>query len=91
MMNYLIDWSFSSILSWSNITLKGILGKPRKLVTDAVKLLCMAIQKNSPDQPIKFVLMTQTANRNRDLNEPVSIGEKIVMGLIRLLVHHNPT
>jgi len=86
MMNYLIDCQSVASCLGHNITLKGILGKPRKLVTDAVKLLCMAIQKNSPDQPIKFVLMNTTANRNRDLNEPVSIGEKLVMGLIRLLV-----
>lgn len=69
-----------------NITLKGIFGKPRRLVTDAVKLLCKAIQKNSPENPIKFVLMNTTANRNRDLNEPISITERMVMGLIRLLV-----
>lgn len=69
-----------------NITLKGIFGKPRALVTDAVKLLCMAIQKNSPDKPIKFVLMNTTGNRNRDLNEPISTGEKLAMNLIRLLV-----
>ena len=86
MMNYLIDCQSVASCLGHNITLKGIFGKPRKLVTDAVKLLCMAIQKNSPDKPIKFVLMNTTGNRNRDLNEPISIGEKLVMGLIRLLV-----
>ena len=30
--------------------------------------------------------MNTTANRNRDLNEPISNGEKLVMGLIRILV-----
>jgi hypothetical protein len=30
--------------------------------------------------------MNTTANRNRDLYEPISIGQKLVMGLIRLLV-----
>lgn len=86
MMNYLIDCQSVASCLGHNITLKGIFGKPRKLVTDAVKLLCMAIQKNSPDKPIKFVLMNTTGNRNRDLNESISIGEKLVMGLIRLLV-----
>lgn len=69
-----------------NITLKGIFGKPRKLVTNSVGLICKAIQNNLPEKPIKFVLMNTTANSNRNLNEPVSKGEKIVMGLIRLLV-----
>ena len=86
MMNYLIDCQTVASCLGHNISLKGIFGKPRQLVTDAVKLLCMAIQKNSPDKPIKFVLMNTTANRNRDLNESISIGEKLVMGLIRLLV-----
>ena len=86
MMNYLIDCQSVVSCLGHNITLKGIFGKPRKLVTDAVKLICMAIQNNSPKQPIKFVLMNTTANRNRDLIEPISIGEKLLMGLIRLLV-----
>ncbi len=86
MMNYLIDCQSVASCLGHNITLKGIFGKPRKLVTDAIKLICMAIQKNSPDKPIKFVLMNTTGNRNRDLNEHISIGEKLVMGLIRLLV-----
>lgn len=90
MMNYLIDCQSVASCLGHNLTLKGILGKPRKLVTDAVKLLCTAIQKNSPDKPIKFVLMNTTGNRNRDLNEPISIGEKLVMGLIRLLVPPQP-
>lgn len=90
MMDYLIDCQSVASCLGHNLTLKGILGKPRKLVTDAVKLLCTAIQKNSPDKPIKFVLMNTTGNRNRDLNEPISLGEKLVMGLIRLLVPPQP-
>ena len=66
--------------------MKGIFGKPRKLVTDAVKLLCNAIQENSSGKPIRFVLMNTTGNRNRDLNEHISFGEKLVMGLIRFFV-----
>ena len=69
-----------------NITLKGIWGKPRRLVTNSVQLICAAIQKNSNEMPVKFVLMNTTGNRNKDLKESISIGEKLVMGLIRLLV-----
>jgi hypothetical protein len=86
MMSYLIDCQSIASCLGHNITLKGIFGKPRELVTDAVKLLCMATQKNSPAKPIKFVLMNTTGNRNRDLHEPISVGEKLVMGLIGLLV-----
>ncbi len=69
-----------------NMSWKGMYGEPRKLVTDAVSLLCNAIKKNAPDKPIKFVLMNTTGNRNRDLNEPISIGQRFVIGLLRLLL-----
>jgi hypothetical protein len=86
LMNYMIDCQSVASCLGHNKTLRGIFGKPRKLVTEAVELICIAIQKNSPEKPIKFVLMNTTGNRNRDLNEHISIGEKLVMGLIRLLV-----
>jgi len=69
-----------------NVTIKGILGKPRKLVTNSVKLLCNAIEKNSSDSIVKFVLMNTAGNSNRDLNETLSRGEKIVTSIIRALV-----
>jgi hypothetical protein len=70
-----------------NISWKGIYGEPRKLVTDSVSILCNAIKKNESDnKPIKFLLMNTTGNRNRDLNEPNSIGQRFVIGLLRLLL-----
>lgn len=69
-----------------NVNFKGLYGKPRKLVTDAVSLLCNAIKKNAPEMPVKFVLMNTTGNRNRDLNEPISIGQRFVIALLRLLL-----
>ncbi len=90
MAKYVIDCQAVASCLGHNITLKGIYGKPRKLVTDAVRLLCESILKNSPDKPIKFVLMNTTANRNRDINEPVSFGQSLVMGLIRVLLPPQP-
>ena len=69
-----------------NLSLKGLFGKPRRLVTDAARRLCNAIKANNPDKPIKYVLMNTTGNRNRDLDEPISFGQRIVIGLIRLLL-----
>ncbi len=86
MKDYLSDCQSVASCLGHNISLKGIFGKPRKLVTDAVKLIFMATQNSAPKQPIRLVLMNTTANRNRDLNEPLSIGEKILMGCIRLLL-----
>lgn len=69
-----------------NMTFKGMYGQPRKLVTDATRRLCEAIRANSPEKPIKFVLMNTAGNSNRDLDEPISFTQKSVIGLLRLLL-----
>lgn len=69
-----------------NLNWKGIYGHPRRLVTDAVKRLCSAITANKPKSPVKYVLMNTTGNRNRDLSEPISMAQKGVIGLLRLLL-----
>jgi nucleoside-diphosphate-sugar epimerase len=66
-----------------NISLKGLYGHPRRLVTDATRRLCTAIKANGPEGSTKFVLMNTTGNRNRDLDEPISFAEKCVLGLLR--------
>ena len=68
-------------MSW-----KGVYGQPRRLVTDTVRRLTNAIKVNQPEKPIKYILMNTTGNRNRDLNEPISFGQKCVIGLLRLLL-----
>lgn len=73
-----------------NLNWKGIYGKPQKLVTDAVRLVCEAALNNKPEKPIKFVLMNTAGNSNRDLDEPVSFGQKIVIGLLRSLLPPHP-
>jgi cation diffusion facilitator CzcD-associated flavoprotein CzcO len=69
-----------------NLNLKGIYGQPRKLVTDATRRLCNAIKLNKSEKPTKFVLMNTTGNSNRDLLEPTSFAQKLVIGLVRLLI-----
>ena len=69
-----------------NMSFKGIYGQPRRLVTDATRRLCDAIRANKTATPVKFVLMNTTGNRNRDLPEPISFGQKCVIGLLRLLL-----
>jgi hypothetical protein len=69
-----------------NLTFKGMFGQPRRLVTDATRRLCDAIKVNRPNKPVKFVLMNTTGNRNRDLSEPISFGQKCVIALLRLLL-----
>ncbi len=69
-----------------NLTLKGMYGEPKKLVTDAVRFLYQAIKSNSPKNPIKLILMNTAGNSNRDLDEPISTGQKFVLSLLRLLL-----
>lgn len=69
-----------------NMSWKGVYGQPRKLVTDATKRLCSAIEKNGPKRPVKYVLMNTTGNQNRDLNEPISFAQKCVIGILRVVL-----
>lgn len=86
MVKHLADCQAVASCLGHNLTMKGIYGEPRKLVTDTVRLLCEAAFKLKPDKPIKFVLMNTAGNSNRDLNEPISAGQKFVLSLIRLFV-----
>jgi hypothetical protein len=69
-----------------NLTFKGIYGQPRQLVTDATRRLCTAIKANKPKEPVKYVLMNTTGNRNQDLSEQISFGQKCVIWLLRVLL-----
>jgi len=71
-----------------NMSWKGIFGHPRRLVTDTTRRLCNAIKANKSEGPAKFVLMNTAGNSNRDLHEPVSFGQRFVIGLLRLLPPH---
>lgn len=69
-----------------NLTMKGMFGQPRRLVTDATRRLCQAAEQNQPQKPVKFVLMNTTGNSNRDIPEQISFAQRCVMTLIRLLL-----
>lgn len=69
-----------------NINIKGIFGKPKRLVADAVRLVFETVQKNKSNQSIKFILLNTVANQNRDLNENVPTSQKVIISIIRLLL-----
>lgn len=70
-----------------NLTLKGLFGPPRRLVTEAARLVCTAGQTPLRDRPFKFVLMNTTGNRNRRERETAyGPGDRLVIGLLRLLL-----
>jgi len=69
-----------------NMSWKGIYGRPRRLVTEAMHRLSVAVEANRPQTPVRFVLMNTAGNGNRDNQEPISFGHRLVIGLIRVLV-----
>jgi NAD(P)-dependent dehydrogenase (short-subunit alcohol dehydrogenase family) len=69
-----------------NLSFQGVYGHPRRLVTDAARRLCQAIKANNPQRPTRYVLMNTVGNRNRDLNEPISFTERVVVGLLRIVL-----
>lgn len=69
-----------------NLSVKGLFGGPRRLVSDATRRLCSAVKANRPDSAIRFVLMNTTGNSNRDLDEQISFAQKCVIALLRLLL-----
>lgn len=66
------------------LSLKGVYGAPRRLVTEATCRLCAAVRAKAPQQPVRFVLMNTAGNR--DTGEPVSFAHRCAIGLIRLLL-----
>lgn len=69
-----------------NMTFKGMFCFPRRLVTDATRRLCDAIKSNTPEIPVRFILMNSSGVRNLDVVEQISFKQKCVMSLLRWLV-----
>ncbi|MFC3852450.1 NAD(P)-dependent oxidoreductase [Salinispirillum marinum] len=74
-----------------NLTFKGMFGAPRMLCRDAVTRLTQSILRTRRPlagmrPPTKFILMNTNGNRNRDLNETYSFGDRLVIGLVRCLL-----
>lgn len=86
MAAYLKDCDAVGSCLGHNLTFKGIYGQPRQLVTDTIRLVSNAIEKNQPTTPVRLVLMNTAGNSNRDIQEPISFGEKLILGLLRLLL-----
>lgn len=74
-----------------NLTFKGMYGEPRLLCRDSVEKMARSIirtrgQQVGVESPTRFILMNTNGNRNRDLDEKLSFGDRLVIGLVRLLL-----
>lgn len=68
------------------LSVQGIYGRPRRLVTESVQRVYEAVKRNAADTPVRFVLMNTTGNSNRDIPERVSFAQTCVMVFLRLLL-----
>lgn len=70
-----------------NLSLKGVFGPPRALVTEAVRRLCRAIEAPRPDGPVRFVLMSSVSvNRPGAVESRRGVRERVHLWLLRAVV-----
>jgi len=70
-----------------NMTMKGIYGKPRKLVKDSMKRVCDIVQQLSSAQTIKVILMGSDGVASPYGSDDVrSMGDRILLGILRALL-----
>ncbi len=74
-----------------NLDFKGMFGNPRKLCTDAVRRLCMAIEKNDSAKSTKFILMSSVGIQNPKLKEKRRWSERLLLTILRYTIppHHD--
>lgn len=68
-----------------NITLKGLFGKPRNLVSNTVKRIHRLLEEQ-PGNVVKMILMSTTAFHNKYAHERISMAERIVLALLYVLL-----
>jgi putative NADH-flavin reductase len=68
-----------------NITVRGMFGKPRNLVADAIQNICEIVQQRT-DKKVKLILMSTTAYTNTIAGEKNSLGERIILSILKLLL-----
>lgn len=70
-----------------NMSLKGMFGRPRDLVTGATTRVCRAMEALQPAEPVEFVLMSSVSvNRPNGLDTRRGKLERAVVCLLRGLV-----
>lgn len=69
-----------------NLTLKGMFGHPRRLVTDAIKKVTKTIETIHSSNKFKIILMNTTGNSNRDIPEKPPLSQRFIISILRLLL-----
>lgn len=69
-----------------NLSWKGVLGPPYRLVTKVAKGLLRASANADRKAPARFILMSSAGIRNPDQGEQISFAQHLVIQLLRLLL-----
>lgn len=67
-----------------SLTFKGLFGHPRRLVTDTIEKITLAIEANELEHVTKVILMNTNGNSNRDIPEKPPLSQRMVIGILRL-------
>lgn len=66
-----------------NLSLKGVFGQPRRLVTQTIDKVLTAINALEKPNKTKLILMNTTGNANRDIPEVPELSQRIVISILR--------
>lgn len=68
-----------------NISFKGLFGKPRNLVFNAIQSIYLA-KKRASQSPFKLILMSTTGYTNTTNKETNTFSEKVIYSMLKLLL-----
>ena len=68
-----------------NITIRGMFGKPRNLVFDTIRNISEIVMEKA-DKKVKLILMSTTGYTNTITGEKNSLGERIILSILKLLL-----
>lgn len=68
-----------------NVSFKGMFGKPYHFVSDAIRRMSETIKENGEGK-VKLILMSTTGYTNPSSREKNSLGEKIILSSLKLLL-----
>lgn len=69
-----------------NLSWRGVYGKPRKLVTDAVQLICTSQKARGAKPSLKLVLMSSVAVSYPEVDKTMPLAHRIITGLLYILL-----
>ncbi len=68
-----------------NITIRGIFGKPRNLISDTIRNINQVV-KEKADKKTKLILMSTTGYTSTLTGEKNSLGERIILSILKRLL-----